>query len=488
MFNVGEQTIRKWCQQNKLEHIKNGTKYLIRKQMAREFYHKNKNTVVNKSDKKHLEKENKKGYDNNITSERGNTVYSYTLRLVGKRWHADFHWSEKDKGQQHRKFSTKETDEKKATGIAANILYRINNGELIDKVIAEFKSRRDDIPVAANSGKPQTIAVSTETEKNKITIAKLFDWYFEDKAKRKAMKDMTIYNKKSSVKSFKEYFADSFADELTTENIQEYMSWRIKVGKDGRNKKYHPIGERTQQNIMKDVRSVFNYGIERNVITNQPVDKVNIPRGIFTRKEYLMPEEVQKLRTVMPPDLLFYMDFLWLSGRRRDALRLARWEDYDPNKKELNVQDKNQGYDEKFVVYLNDYMIELLEKEKEKRSPSPKDYIFISSRTRKGWSPSALSDRFKKSLNEAGIERNVTFHDQRRTIMNILADRNIASDTCELFIGHELGGSRANYNFLTRSKAAMCQEAIMKVLFPEKGNQEDSKTASNKQEAAEQSD
>ena len=217
-------------------------------------------------------------------------------------------------------------------------------------------------------------AASLIEPENKLTLEQLFDRYEREEVKE--MKPTTARNKRQAARTFLS-FADGKTNvcEFTHAKALEYAAYLAKTR-----------SEATKAGYIRDVRRVFNWGRERELIDVNPFD--NIARGSFknkSRERYITRQEYEAmLDAAMNQEARVLIAFYRIGGLRYGEALLVRWRDVDFNRKRLLVHspktERIKGRDTRLIPLFPELRREL-EGLKGTGAVDPDEFVILTHRT-----------------------------------------------------------------------------------------------------------
>lgn len=190
-----------------------------------------------------------------------------------------------------------------------------------------FKTRRDAIRAE------EEFLAYIEESKNKIKFSELSKIYLANA--KTQIKSSSIKDHKSSIKKWNEVIGDKYIQDLTTEDLQKYVS---------------ELDDKYSKNYVEKIfygaNTVFRYGVLHNFIDFNPLDKVNRnrrPNEMPKEMLFWEPDEFEKF-IVNVDDIMWKTLFstLYLMGCRKGECIALTWKDIDFTKKTMNI-NKTSG-------------------------------------------------------------------------------------------------------------------------------------------------
>lgn len=264
-----------------------------------------------------------------------------------------------------------------------------------------------------------------------ITLEELWDAYWEDEYYQ--MKPTTQSNKRQSRRRFFEYFdKNSLTGDLTKRDALKFVEFLDRM-----------VGEATRAGTLRDVRRVYNWAKEVELLDRCPFD--GIPRGSFrnkTREYFISREDYEKMLDACPSNQWRVLLALYrIGGLRKEEALHSVWSDVDFARGRLLVHSpKTERYVgmESRVIPLFPELREELERLWDSLDEGGSAYIIAENRT-------TITKHIEKIVFFAGLNR------WERLIQNLRSSR--AIEVFEDFgalaeaewIGHSAKTARDHY-------------------------------------------
>ena len=200
--------------------------------------------------------------------------------------------------------------------------------------------------------------------------------------------------------------------------------------------------------VLAVIRKLFNWAVQRGIITASPVAGIKAPLAERSRDRVLSDDEIRWLW--LASDKLAYpfgsmAKLLLLTGQRRNEVSGMTWTELDLDKALWTIPGGRTKNDEKHEVLLSDAALSVITSLP--RIKSDKGYLFTTNAEThvSGYSRAkALLD--KAMIEIARAERGAdveipcwTFHDLRRTAVSGMARLGIALPVIEKVVNHSSG-------------------------------------------------
>jgi integrase len=134
------------------------------------------------------------------------------------------------------------------------------------------------------------------------------------------------------------YFEGKPLDGITGIAITEYLSWLRTEYKSARGK---PLADKTIKHHYGALFLIFNYAVRQDILTKNPMDKVDAPRVSRKPVDALSPTETAAFFTALstrPLDFRCMLHVLITTGLRRGECLGLQWRDIDQDGGTLNVK------------------------------------------------------------------------------------------------------------------------------------------------------
>lgn len=250
--------------------------------------------------------------------------------------------------------------------------------------------------------------------------------------------------KPSTIRSYKDHYRlhikDFFKDiklvDINTMIISKLVKEKQKEG----------LSNKTINNILTSMGTVFNWAIENGYIMFNPVQRIKKLKVIKEEMQFLTKEEID---TALEVALKSYPDFYPLlltaiyTGMRRGELLGLTW-DY-VNFKKSTIKVKNTLYKGKLStpktktslreIHTPSFVMSILKELKENAQPNEMNLVFIQANGKCMDADNMIKRRFNKVLDEAGIAK-IRFHDLRHTYASLLLAKDVNIKYIQKQMGH----------------------------------------------------
>ena len=250
--------------------------------------------------------------------------------------------------------------------------------------------------------------------------------------------------KNSTVRSYKDHYKlhlkDFFKDikliDINTFIISHFIRQKQKEG----------LSNKTINNILTSMGTVFNWAIENGYIMFNPVQRVKKLKVEHIEMSFLTKDEIDAVLDFSQKN---YPDFYPLlltaiySGMRRGEILALTWDCVNFKKSTLKVtktlhkgilttpKTKNSIREIKVPIKL----MEVLKDLKEKSNPNEMNLVFSQSNGKFLDADNVIKRRFNKVLDGAGVAR-VRFHDLRHTYASLLLAKDMNIKYIQKQMGH----------------------------------------------------
>lgn len=270
-------------------------------------------------------------------------------------------------------------------------------------------------------------AIRRAKKSKSVTLATAIEDYFQT---RKNLKPRTVKNYRALFNGYiPEWFDKRLAD-ISKDMIEERHS---SIGKKA------PVAA---NNLMRTLRAVFNHAIAKYenetgkpALEFNPVDRLSHNRAWYKverRRGHLKPHELKpwfNATLELPTDVSRdYMHFLLFSGLRRTEAATLKWSHINLKDNSLTIVDTKNS--EPHTLPLNTYLRAIIDRRKQAATnewvfPSPTDDNHLRD-------PRRSIEYIQKSL-----DRNITFHDLRRTFITIAESLDIPAYALKRLLNHK---------------------------------------------------
>lgn len=193
---------------------------------------------------------------------------------------------------------------------------------------------------------------------------------------------------------------------------------------------------------LASLRKLFNWGIERDILTSNPCHTIKNPVKIVSRERYLEQDEIRPFwqaceKLGLPYGSLFQL--LLLTGQRRSEIANLRWHDIDFDNKLIRLSADRVKNKKAHEVPLSDFALSILESIPRHRG----SYIFS---TTGGKKPVDGFGKTKAKLDEYFKTSDWRIHDLRRSAATGMAMLGVHRDDIKRILNHSDGTVTAVYD------------------------------------------
>lgn len=258
---------------------------------------------------------------------------------------------------------------------------------------------------------------------------KYIEKYLDYLQYEKKLSKNTILSYKDNLKKFALFFNDKDLLILNTDEIRDFLY-------------DESIVARTRAHYLTVINSFYNYLVSENIIKNNPVQTIKLPKLEKKLPEFLTIEEVDKLLNIVPTKIYDYrniamMETLYATGIRVSELVNMKISDIDFN--ECIIKIFGKGSKERIVPinesaynalkdYIDNYRLFLL---KTKSS----EYVFINNFGNK-ISRQGFFKILKKLCKDAVINKEVSPHTLRHSFATHLLNNGANLRVIQTLLGH----------------------------------------------------
>jgi integrase len=206
---------------------------------------------------------------------------------------------------------------------------------------------------------------------------------------------------------------------------------------------------------LKAVRTFFRWCVGRALLNQSPADGIPMPAKEIPRDRVLSDDELSNVLAAarrMGGPYGAIVEFLALTGQRREEVAHASWVEFDFEKRLWSIPNSRTKNGRAHIVHLSDQSIAVL-----KRAPKRGLFPFSESGVR----PFQAFSRAKRQLDMESDVNNWCLHDLRRTCVSGMARLGVAPHVADKILNHQAGtisGVAAVYqrhDFLSERKEAL---------------------------------
>jgi len=281
------------------------------------------------------------------------------------------------------------------------------------------------------------------TIRSGLTVGEVGDRYLVHLETVMERKPTTISDYRSMLRAhIKKFFGERPIEKVDAERIAAFLASRRKKG----------LATKTVSNQLIFLHGLFSFAVKRGWIAVNPVPAVDRPRveAVDPDIHYLELSEVEALLGAVPDegrfastDRVVYL-VAAMTGLRQGELVALRWSDVDWAAARIRVR---RNYTREAFgtpksrrgsrsVPMADRVAGALRRQFEASAyQADSDLVFAHPETGHPLDASALRERYKEALEEAGL-RKVRFHDLRHTFGTHCAAAGVPMRTLQEWMGH----------------------------------------------------
>jgi len=216
-----------------------------------------------------------------------------------------------------------------------------------------------------------------------------------------------------AIRAIEAEFYDMTAEQISAQGTRTiFLQWRDEIAE------AHP---RKADLYMSVLQRILWFGLDREMITRHPLERVSKVSDGSRREIIWKDEEIERYRSTAPEPLVRAMMLAAWTGQRQGDLLALTWAAYDGRAIRLR-QSKTGSH---VAVKVSEELKTILDEAKARNEATAKPAITIlTNQAGKPWQ-TGFKSSWRKSLAAAGITGK-TFHDLRGTFVT-LAYRNGAS-------------------------------------------------------------
>lgn len=202
-------------------------------------------------------------------------------------------------------------------------------------------------------------------------------------------------------------------------DVEKYKQYLLSRGLSNASVNRHLAGFKRAYNIM----------INDELITYNPLNKVDMLTVDNRRNRHLSLEEWERLKVELSPSALDIVRFALLSGFRSGNVLHLDWAQIDLNLRTIELLKTENKGKKHIKLPISDALYDLLIS----LHPKPSGYVFVNPKTNKPYT--SIKTAFNNALRRAGIE-DFHFHDLRRTVGTWLLTNGVDIRTVQNILAH----------------------------------------------------
>ena len=276
-------------------------------------------------------------------------------------------------------------------------------------------------------------------------LEKLLQEYLE--VKKFSEKSVKAYQE--TLKNFIKYLILTGNDydlrDFTRDDMKKYIDYLHTY----RKKNGSPLKNETRRAFFFRIRCFIKYLYRMEYLLYNPADGVDlkIKEGSLARK-IMSIEEMERFlaciscieKATQARDKAMF-ETMYITGMRSNEIRSLKINDVDFEKEQILIRD-GKGSRDRIVpigTLSKKYLYEYINKYRKKFFEGKRDngLLFISKKTKKKLTPTALSYQFKKYAKLAGLNKDLTPHCIRHTSGTHLLEGGAGIKYVKMFLGHK---------------------------------------------------
>jgi integrase len=207
--------------------------------------------------------------------------------------------------------------------------------------------------------------------------------------------------------------------------------------------------------MLKSIKTFFRWCVGRALLAQSPADGIPLPAKETARDRVLSDDELIRVIEAARKIGGIYgriVEFLALTGQRREEVAQATWEEFDLKQRLWSIPNRRTKNGKAHAVHLSDEAIAVL-----RATPIAGYFTFSDS----GDKPFNAFSRAKRELDKASAVENWCIHDLRRTCVSGMARLGVPPHVADKILNHRSGtisGVAAVYqrhDFMAERKEAL---------------------------------
>ena len=269
-----------------------------------------------------------------------------------------------------------------------------------------------------------------------------------------------------------EYFRGKAIQSITSIDIQKYL---IYLRTEYRTKQGKPVSDKTVRHSYCVLTLIFGFAQEQELITKNPMDKVDCPKLAKKKVDAFSKEQADKFFSALPDcptDFRCMMYLMITAGLRRGELLGLQWQDIDFKDLTIsirrnitytpergNVVDTPKTDESVRTIPILPYVAALLKEYRAVDHPESNDTAFVFP-SEKGdttpRAPNAITHRVKRFMKAHDLP-DMSPHDLRHSCATLLLDSGADIKSVQEILGHT--NASTTLNFYVRSDMGRMKNA-----------------------------
>lgn len=321
-------------------------------------------------------------------------------------------------------------------------LYYHNGNGKRNKISTRTKIKSEALKFLSNFNK--------ESRKRKNSNSILLDEF----VRKFLMYSETIHSPKTTrdyrntFNQLKKYFGNPQLQDITTQQLNEFLMFRSKVS----------VYVRAKD--LRYLKSSFNYAVDNEVLLDNPCKKIKQVKTPQKQPVFLDKDSYKKLLdSITNEDFKDLVEFAVNTGLRQMELICLEW-------KQINFSDKlvildNWNHQTKSkkvrVIPLNDKAQEIL------RKRISNNHTLVFTYNNKQYKPDFITKKFKKIVLKTGLNPHLKWHSTRHTFASFLVQKGISIYIVSKLLGHADTKTTSIYAHLRPEDMRVAVDKLIKI-------------------------
>lgn len=289
-------------------------------------------------------------------------------------------------------------------------------------------------------------------------------------------KHTTVEFYRNITKKIAAYFKGAILQQITSLQIQKYI---IYLRTEYRSKQGKPVSDKTIRHHYCMLTLVFGFAEEQELITKNPMDKVECPKLAKKKVDALTQEQAKQFFSLLPSAPLEFRCMLYLfitTGLRRGELLGLQWGDMDFDNLTIEIK-RNVTYTKRNGIVVDtpktensertipilSALAELLKRYKLQYHPFGKSNAFVFPSDKGNTlprDPNAITRKVKNFMKRNGLP-DLSPHDLRHSCATLLLSNGADIKSVQEILGHT--DASTTLNFYVRADMRNMQTATNKL-------------------------
>lgn len=289
-------------------------------------------------------------------------------------------------------------------------------------------------------------------------------------------KHTTVEFYRNITKKIAAYFKGAILQQITSLQIQKYI---IYLRTEYRSKQGKPVSDKTIRHHYCMLTLVFGFAEEQELITKNPMDKVECPKLAKKKVDALTQEQAKQFFSLLPSAPLEFRCMLYLfitTGLRRGELLGLQWGDMDFDNLTIEIK-RNVTYTKRNGIVVDTpktensertipilpALAELLKRYKLQYHPFSKSNAFVFPSDKGNTlprDPNAITRKVKNFMKRNGLP-DLSPHDLRHSCATLLLSNGADIKSVQEILGHT--DASTTLNFYVRADMRNMQTATNKL-------------------------